>query len=82
MNEANGTAATTTATRLGEVIEGSTTEFRTHCYDLYAAPPRMRAMASRIPDCRFALMPEAGHAAFWEQPEQWNELVLDFIQEH
>ena len=50
--------------------------------DLYAAPPRMRAMASRIPDCRFALMPEAGHAAFWEQPEQWNELVLDFIRDH
>ena len=38
MNETNGTA-TTTATRLGEVIEGSTTEFQTHCYDLYAAPP-------------------------------------------
>jgi len=37
MNEANGTATTTT--RLGEVIEGSTTEFRTHCYDLYQAPP-------------------------------------------
>jgi pimeloyl-ACP methyl ester carboxylesterase len=47
--------------------------------DLYAAPPRMRAMASRIPGCRFALVPEAGHAAYWEQPEIWNKLVLDFI---
>jgi pimeloyl-ACP methyl ester carboxylesterase len=50
--------------------------------DLYAAPPRMRVMASRIPDCQFVLMPEAGHAAYWEQPEQWNKLVLDFIRTH
>ena len=38
MNEINGNATTVT-TRLGEVIEGSTTEYRTHCYDLYQAPP-------------------------------------------
>ena len=50
--------------------------------DLYAAPPRMRAMAGRIPGCQLALIPEAGHAAFWEQPEQWNQLVLDFVQGH
>jgi pimeloyl-ACP methyl ester carboxylesterase len=50
--------------------------------DLYAAPPRMRAMANRIPDCQFILMPEAGHAAYWEQPEHWNKLVLDFIGAH
>jgi pimeloyl-ACP methyl ester carboxylesterase len=50
--------------------------------DLYAAPPRMRAMANRIADCEFALVPEAGHAAYWEQPEAWNRLVLDFICQH
>ena len=50
--------------------------------DLYAAPPRMRTMASRISNCQFALVPEAGHAAYWEQPETWNRLVLDFIREH
>lgn len=38
MIDSNGTT-TTTSTRLGEVIEGSTTEYRTHCYDLYQAPP-------------------------------------------
>lgn len=38
MKDVNGNGTATT-TRLGEVIEGSTTEFRTHCYDLYAAPP-------------------------------------------
>ncbi len=48
--------------------------------DLYAAPPKMQAMAARIPNCRFALMPDAGHAAHWEQPETWNRHVLDFIR--
>ena len=47
--------------------------------DLYATPPRMEAMASRIPNCQFALVPDAGHSAYWEQPELWNRLVLDFI---
>ena len=50
--------------------------------DLYAMPPRMEAMATRIPDCRFALMPDAGHSAYWEQPETWNRLVLGFIRAH
>jgi pimeloyl-ACP methyl ester carboxylesterase len=27
-------------------------------------------------------VPEAGHAAFWEQPELWNRLVLEFIAQH
>ena len=38
MTFSEGTVTSST-TRLGEVIEGSTTEFRTHCYDLYQAPP-------------------------------------------
>ncbi|MDE2838228.1 MAG: alpha/beta hydrolase [Chloroflexota bacterium] len=50
--------------------------------DLYAAPPRMQATADRIPDCEFALMPDAGHSAYWEQPETWNRLVLEFIGAH
>ena len=50
--------------------------------DLYAAPPRMQAMADRIPNCEFALMPDAGHSAYWERPETWNRLVLDFIRAH
>ena len=50
--------------------------------DLYAAPPRMQAMADRIPDCAFALMPAAGHSAYWEEPETWNRLVMEFIRAH
>jgi pimeloyl-ACP methyl ester carboxylesterase len=42
----------------------------------------MRLLAAHIPDCRFATVPEAGHAAHWEQPEVWNRLVLEFLDQH
>ena len=42
----------------------------------------MKLVAAHIPGCRFEVIPEAGHAAFYEQPEVWNRLVLDFIREH
>ncbi|MDA1128963.1 MAG: alpha/beta hydrolase [Chloroflexi bacterium] len=50
--------------------------------DLLSPPTMMRLVADHIPGCRFATIPEAGHAAFWEQPDIWNRLVLDFIGEH
>ena len=50
--------------------------------DLLAPPPRMRAMVRRIPNCEYALLPDAGHSAYWEQPEAWNRRVLDFIRQH
>ena len=42
----------------------------------------MRLVAEHIPGCRFETVSEAGHAAFWEQPDIWNRLVLEFIAEH
>ena len=50
--------------------------------DLLSPPAMMRLVAEQIPGCRFETIPEAGHAAFWEQPEIWNRLVLEFIGEH
>jgi pimeloyl-ACP methyl ester carboxylesterase len=47
--------------------------------DLITPPAYMRLLADRIPGSRLASVPEAGHAAFWEQPEVWNRLVLDFL---
>ena len=35
----NETVASTTSSRVGEVVEASTTEFATQCYELYEAPP-------------------------------------------
>ena len=50
--------------------------------DLLSPPALMRMLAAHIPDCQLVAVPEAGHAAFWEQPEMWNRLVLEFIREH
>ena len=50
--------------------------------DLLSPPALMRLLAAHIPDCQFATVPEAGHAAHWEQPEIWNRLVLEFIGQH
>ena len=50
--------------------------------DLLSPPALMRLLAAPIPDCQMAMVPEAGHAAFWEQPETWNRLVLEFLQRH
>jgi pimeloyl-ACP methyl ester carboxylesterase len=50
--------------------------------DLLSPPALMRLLAAHIPQCQFVSVPEAGHAAFWEQPELWNRLVLEFIGRH
>ena len=50
--------------------------------DLLTPPALMRLLAAHIPHSRFATVPEAGHAAFWEQPEIWNRLVLEFMGRH
>ena len=50
--------------------------------DLLSPPALMRLLAKHIPGCQFVTVPEAGHAAFWEQPEIWNGLVLAFIGQH
>jgi pimeloyl-ACP methyl ester carboxylesterase len=47
--------------------------------DLYAPPPIMAMSASRIPNCRFAMVDQCGHSAYWERPAQFNELILNFL---
>jgi len=50
--------------------------------DLLSPPSMMKLVADHIPNCRFEVVPEAGHAAFHEEPEVWNKLVLEFIGQH
>ncbi|MPZ49424.1 MAG: alpha/beta fold hydrolase [Dehalococcoidia bacterium] len=50
--------------------------------DVLAPPPVMRALAKRMPGSRFEVIESAGHCAYWEQPEVWNRLVIDFLWEY
>lgn len=50
--------------------------------DLYMPPPLMREYASHLPDCESAIISDAGHSAYWEQPQAFNTLVLDFVRRH
>ena len=34
---------------------------------------------ARIPGARFVEIPDAGHSPYFEQPEPWNDAVLDFL---
>lgn len=46
-------------------------------------PPRFaREVAARIPDARLEILPRAGHVYFWERPEEFNGLCLDFLGRH
>ena len=47
--------------------------------DLYTPPSISRMIAAEIPNSRLALIPEAGHSIYWEQPEIFNRAVLDFV---
>ncbi len=47
--------------------------------DLSTPPSIARMIAAEIPNSRVALIPEAGHSTYWEQPEIFNRAVLDCI---
>src|SRR5437016_1536014 len=50
--------------------------------DLLAPPPLLRFVAARMKNSESAIIPEAGHSAYWEQPEIFNRAVLEFIRRH
>jgi pimeloyl-ACP methyl ester carboxylesterase len=50
--------------------------------DLYAPPPVLRLFAARIKNSESIIVPEAGHSAYWEQPEIFNRSVLAFVRKH
>ena len=47
--------------------------------DLWLPPSVLRLFAARIPDNEIVIVPEVGHAIYWEAPETFNGAVLDFI---
>ncbi|MTD53037.1 alpha/beta fold hydrolase [Amycolatopsis pithecellobii] len=47
--------------------------------DLYVPPPAMREVAAHIPGAQLVVMPDVGHSAPWERPEEFNRAVLGFL---
>jgi pimeloyl-ACP methyl ester carboxylesterase len=47
--------------------------------DLYTPPPVLRLFAERIPEAETLVLPEVGHAAYWEAPSEFNRAVLEFL---
>lgn len=50
--------------------------------DLLAPPAMMRIWATHMKNHEWAVVPDAGHAVTWEQPEAFNEAVLQFLKKH
>jgi pimeloyl-ACP methyl ester carboxylesterase len=47
--------------------------------DLILPPPLLRLFGRNIPNSETAVVAEAGHSVYWEQPGIFNRIVLDFI---
>ena len=50
--------------------------------DLVTPPALIRRIAAVIPAHEVVVVPEAGHAAFWECPAEWNRAVVTFLVQH
>jgi pimeloyl-ACP methyl ester carboxylesterase len=50
--------------------------------DLLAPPALMRIWASHMKNHEWAIVADSGHAIAWEQPDVFNEKLLEFIKRH
>ena len=42
----------------------------------------LEAMHRKLPGSEFALVPDAGHSVYFERPEVFNRLVIEFLKRH
>ncbi len=47
--------------------------------DMFTPPSIMRLIARHIPNAEMIVVPECGHSPYWEEPELFNRVVLDFL---
>lgn len=50
--------------------------------DLYTPPALLRMQARHMPHADIAVIGEAGHSPYWEQPTHFNKLLLNFLGRH
>lgn len=56
--------------------------FITGAADLYTPPSVLRMFTDHMKHAEAQVIIESGHSAFWESPEEFNSLVLEFIGRH
>ncbi len=56
--------------------------FLTGAADLLTPPALLALLRPHLPNSRYAIIAEAGHSAYWEQPGAFNAAVLSFIARH
>ena len=49
---------------------------------LISKPAVLRLFAARIKKAESVIVPEVGHSTYWEQPDVFNQRVLEFIRKH
>jgi len=69
-----------TAEKLGTIK--TPTLLMTGDADLYTPPALLRMVAAQIPNSEVVIVPDTGHAIYWERPDVFNKVVLDFIAKH
>jgi len=50
--------------------------------DLISPPPVARLFNRTIPGSQLVVIPESGHSAYWERPDQFNGALLSFLGRH
>ena len=50
--------------------------------DIFTPPRYSIDITNAIPGARLSIMPEVGHGMFWERTDDFNKLVLEFIDQH
>jgi pimeloyl-ACP methyl ester carboxylesterase len=50
--------------------------------DLYMPPSALRLFKQHIPTAEMEIIQECGHASYWENPDVFNHIVLDFLKRH
>ena len=50
--------------------------------DTLVAPAVLEAMHDKIPHSEFAVVPEAGHSVYYERPDMFNRLAMEFLKRY
>ncbi len=50
--------------------------------DQLIPPPIIEAMHKKMPGSQLVKVAGAGHSVYFEKPEDYNKIVMDFLQKH